>query len=150
MRSENYSNGREVSGGGSGMSRNLAYLLIGGGIGAGLALLFAPKAGAELRSDIADTARQGYDGAVDLAGRVKEQSVGLYNNVLSKRDNLLNLAGDAMTETKDRVTEAVAAGKDKAEEVRSAADKLSEKAETGLTDAQNRIGNQGRKASNVI
>jgi len=32
----------------------LTYLLIGAGIGATLALLFAPKSGRELRRDIAD------------------------------------------------------------------------------------------------
>ncbi|MCU0240070.1 MAG: YtxH domain-containing protein [Pyrinomonadaceae bacterium] len=34
-------------------STKLTYLLIGGGIGAILALLFAPKSGQELREDIA-------------------------------------------------------------------------------------------------
>ena len=46
--SENVNN---MNAGGS-WSTNLSYLLIGGGIGAGLALLFAPKAGSELRGDI--------------------------------------------------------------------------------------------------
>lgn len=37
----------------------LSYSLNGGGIGVILALLFAPKAGDELRSDIADATRKG-------------------------------------------------------------------------------------------
>ena len=36
----------------------LVYFLIGAGIGAVTALLFAPKAGAELRADIADRTRR--------------------------------------------------------------------------------------------
>ena len=39
----------------------LIYLLIGAGIGAILALLFAPKSGRELRSDIADVTRSRLD-----------------------------------------------------------------------------------------
>ena len=47
--------------GGSDVQTRLTYLLIGGGIGAILALLFAPKAGSELRGDIADVTRKGID-----------------------------------------------------------------------------------------
>ena len=43
------------------ISNKLTYLLIGGGIGAVLALLFAPKSGQELRGDIADATRKGID-----------------------------------------------------------------------------------------
>ena len=39
---------------GDSVSTRLTYLLIGGGIGAVIALLFAPKSGQELREDIAD------------------------------------------------------------------------------------------------
>ena len=39
------------------VSAKLMYLLIGGGIGAALALLFAPKSGAELRADVTDAVR---------------------------------------------------------------------------------------------
>jgi gas vesicle protein len=47
--------------GGSDVSTRLTYLLIGGGIGAIIALLFAPKSGTELRGDIADVTRKGID-----------------------------------------------------------------------------------------
>ena len=40
------------------VSTKLTYLLIGGGIGAIIALLFAPKSGVELRGDIADADRK--------------------------------------------------------------------------------------------
>ena len=39
------------------ISNKLTYLLIGGGIGAVIALLFAPKSGQELRGDLADATR---------------------------------------------------------------------------------------------
>ena len=59
---------------GSDVSTRLTYLLIGGGIGAIIALLFAPKPGSELRGDIADVTRKGIDktreGARDNDGDV--------------------------------------------------------------------------------
>jgi gas vesicle protein len=49
------------------------YLLIGASIGAGLALLFAPKAGRELRGDIAELSRKGMEKGRDAAHRVTER-----------------------------------------------------------------------------
>ena len=50
------------------ISTRLTYLLIGGGIGAIIALLFAPKSGQELRGDLADATRKGIDRCRDCAG----------------------------------------------------------------------------------
>ena len=132
-------------------TRNLTYLLIGGGLGAVAALLFAPKSGSEFRSDLAETARTGYDGAIGLATRVKDESSGLYQTVCDKKDDLLNLAGWAATETKDRVGDAIEAGRDRANEVRAAlpdgeAAQPSDESAVG----QSRSGNTGRRSSSVI
>lgn len=62
----------------------LAYILIGGGMGAAVALLFAPKKGRDLRHDISDSTRKGYDGTLDLARRFKDQSSGLYQSLVDK------------------------------------------------------------------
>ena len=45
----------------------LTFLLIGGGIGAVIALLFAPKSGVELREDIADVTRKGLEKGKETA-----------------------------------------------------------------------------------
>lgn len=54
----------------------LTYLLIGAGIGATLALLFAPKSGRELRRDIADASRKtvhkGKTAAHEISGKITE------------------------------------------------------------------------------
>lgn len=57
----------------TGGSDRLTYLLIGAGIGAALALLFAPKPGRELRGDIARATRQGYKKGSELAHAVGEK-----------------------------------------------------------------------------
>ena len=46
---------------GDSVSTKLTFFLVGAGIGAVLALLFAPKSGEELRNDIADATRKGID-----------------------------------------------------------------------------------------
>jgi gas vesicle protein len=72
----------------TGWGANLSYLLIGGGIGATLALLFAPKAGSELRSDISTAAQKGYGSALDLSNKVIDQSRDMYGNLKQKADDM--------------------------------------------------------------
>jgi gas vesicle protein len=52
----------------------LTYLLIGGGIGAVIALLFAPKSGHELRGDIADVTRKGLEKGRETASQLQERA----------------------------------------------------------------------------
>jgi gas vesicle protein len=92
-------------GNGGSWSSSLSYLLIGGGIGAGLALLFAPKSGSELRGDISTAAQLGLDRTRDLTGKVVDQSKDIYSNLKDKADqytgglaskvesNVLDMAG---------------------------------------------------------
>jgi gas vesicle protein len=54
---------------------DLIYLLLGAGVGAILALLFAPKSGKELRSEIADVTRRGLDPS-EVERRSRAQNVG--------------------------------------------------------------------------
>jgi gas vesicle protein len=62
----------------SGAAEKLAFLLIGAGIGATLALLFAPKSGRELRGDIADATRRGIDAAGEGVKRAGDAAGDLY------------------------------------------------------------------------
>jgi gas vesicle protein len=68
----------------SGAAEKLAFLLIGAGIGATLALLFAPKSGRELRGDIADVTRRGIDAAGDGVKRAGEAAGDLYETGRSR------------------------------------------------------------------
>jgi gas vesicle protein len=72
MNGNNFENNRATCAA-NGFGTKLLYLAVGGGIGATLALLFAPKPGRELRADIADAATNGYDRVRETAGQVKEQ-----------------------------------------------------------------------------
>ena len=81
---QNYSGGNATG--------NLLYLLAGCGIGATLALLFAPKSGAELRSDISDITRRGYDETLELAHEMKDRSAELYGSIKQSADRVYDLA----------------------------------------------------------
>jgi gas vesicle protein len=65
-------------------SRRLTFLLTGLGIGALIALLFAPKSGDEIRSDIADATREGIDrsrkAAQALVTKARQQSGEYYDD----------------------------------------------------------------------
>src|SRR5882724_10172017 len=90
---------------GSSAAEKLTFLLIGGGIGATLALLFAPKIGRELRGDIADYTKRGVDAAGEQARVIGDRATELYGTATSKASEAYGAAG--------RVSEAygTAAGK---------------------------------------
>jgi uncharacterized membrane protein YebE (DUF533 family) len=54
------------------LSNGAVCFLLGGVVGAAVALLFAPKSGRELRGDLADVTRKGVDGARGVAGEYYE------------------------------------------------------------------------------
>ena len=53
---------------------NLAFLLVGMGIGAGLALLFAPKSGKEVRRYLARRAEDGRDYLTAVGKELRRQA----------------------------------------------------------------------------
>ena len=83
---------------GDGISTRLTYLLIGGGIGAILALLFAPKSGHELRGDIADATRKGIDRSREAAQQLGDRAGEYY-------EATRNRAGELYTQAAERVGE---------------------------------------------
>lgn len=100
----------------------LTYLLIGGGIGAIVALLFAPKSGTELREDIADATRKGVEKGRETATQIGERA-GEYYEVARERageyyDAASTRAGDftqqvrsAAERPKNTLSAAIEAGK---------------------------------------
>ncbi|MEJ7624015.1 MAG: YtxH domain-containing protein [Pyrinomonadaceae bacterium] len=104
-------------------STKLTYLLVGGGIGAVLALLFAPKSGQELRTDIADVTRKGIDKSREAAGQLQERAgeyyeVGrerageLYQTAADKAGELAEKAKSVAASTANPFSSAIDAGKE--------------------------------------
>lgn len=103
--------------GSAGFGNSLLYLLIGGGIGAAFALLFAPKSGVELRSDISDIAHKGYDETLELALKLKEQSGELYQNIKERTDHVYDFASAKFSHAKRALDDAAESAKDSFEGV---------------------------------
>jgi gas vesicle protein len=91
---------------GDGISTRLTYLLIGGGIGAILALLFAPKSGHELRGDIADATRKGIDRSREAAQQLGDRAGEYYEATRNRAGELYSQAAEKVTEVAQTAREA--------------------------------------------
>ena len=80
----------------------LIYFLIGAGIGAITAMLFAPKSGSELRSDIADATRKGLDYARDTGRDFGERAQEYYQTGVERASDLTSRGRDAVTDFTQR------------------------------------------------
>ena len=122
---------------GDNISTRLTYLLIGGGIGAVIALLFAPKSGQELRGDIADATRKGIDKSREAAQQLGDR------------------AGEYYEATRDRASEFYSQASERASDLYShAAERVGEVAQTARETASRKTGtvaaaiDAGKKAYN--
>lgn len=93
---------------GEGISTRLTYLLIGGGIGAILALLFAPKSGHELRGDIADATRKGIDRSRETAQQLGDRAGEYYEATRNRAGELYSQAAERVGEVAQGAREAAA------------------------------------------
>ena len=89
------------------LSTRLTYLLIGGGIGAVIALLFAPKSGQELRGDLADATRKGIDKSREAAQQLGERAGEYYEATRERAGELYNQAATKASEVYTQATEKV-------------------------------------------
>jgi gas vesicle protein len=91
----------------NGWAETFSAFAVGVGVGTALGILFAPKAGEDLRSDLAGNAREGLDQAVskgrEWAGRAQK------------------VAGDAVDQAKSQVRDAVDEGGQAYREARNSA-----------------------------
>jgi len=139
---ETYNSDQNLSNSNSGFRNGLSYLLIGGGIGAVLALLFAPKSGSDLRGDIADVSRRGYDATLEKANSLKDQSAEVIQNVREKADKVYDFAASKLAKGEDMVNDAVETATDT---VSNGLDKLKDDA----SQIANK-GNNSRRASSIM
>lgn len=89
-------------------SSKLTYLLIGGGIGAVLALLFAPKSGQELRDDIAVATKKGIEKGKETAGQLQEAAGDYYEVTREKASELYQTAQEKAGELSEKAKTAAA------------------------------------------
>src|SRR5262249_50964234 len=85
---------------GSDRSSRLAYFLVGGGIGAVVALLFAPRSGRETRDLIAQRASEGRDRMASTGRTVSDRVT-----------NYIDKGKDMVASQKDQISAAIEAGK---------------------------------------
>jgi gas vesicle protein len=112
---------------GADVPTRLAYLLIGGGIGAVLALLFAPKSGQELRGDIADATRKGIDRTRETATQLgskageyyeatRDRASDIYSSAADRAGGIAEAARDLASRKGGQFSAAIEAGKQAYEE----------------------------------
>lgn len=89
----------------------LTYFLLGGTVGAMIALLLAPKSGRELRDDIADATRKGVDRTRETATQLGARAGEYYDAAASKAGELAGAAREAATRRGEHVSAAIEAGK---------------------------------------
>ena len=80
---------------GSSAATKLTFLIIGGGIGAVLALLFAPKSGVELREDIADATRKGIEKSKEAASQIQDRAREYYEATRERAADILETAKES-------------------------------------------------------
>jgi gas vesicle protein len=91
-------------------STKLTYLLIGGGIGAVVALLFAPKSGVELRGDIKDATRKGLEKGKETAAQLQERAGEYYEVGRERASELYQTAQEKAGELGEKAKSAAARG----------------------------------------
>jgi gas vesicle protein len=98
-----------------------AAFLIGGAIGAAVALLYAPQSGRETRKDIKRTARRVKNEAVDLV------------------EDTIDMVDDFVDDTKDRVTELIDRGVELSGAAKKEIVKSLEQGQKALEKQKNRV-----------
>ena len=93
------------------ISTRLTYFVIGGTIGAVVALLFAPKSGRELREDIADATRKGVDRTRETATQIGSKAGEYYDAAASRAGELAGAAREAAARRGENLSAAIEAGK---------------------------------------
>jgi len=83
--------------------QNLVFFMIGGALGAAVALMFAPKRGSELRSEIVEMAGKRYDESIAAANELKKRTDEYYGAVKEAGSDVLNVVVEGATAVKDEL-----------------------------------------------
>lgn len=102
---------RRGGGGGDDTSKQLVCFVIGGVVGAAVALLFAPKAGRELRTDIADATRKGVDRTRETAQVARSRAGEYYGAASARAGELAGTVREAAARRGEHLSAAIEAGR---------------------------------------
>jgi gas vesicle protein len=87
-------------------------MVLGGLVGAAVALLYAPQSGDETRARLGEKADELKDKAVDAASHARDSVVTAADTARRSAGELADRANQRLTETRDRVKSAVDAGRE--------------------------------------
>jgi gas vesicle protein len=93
------------------LSKQTVCFLLGGVVGAAVALLFAPKSGRELRGDIADATRKGVDRTRETAQIARERAGEYYGAAQARAGELAGSVREAAARRGEHLSAAVEAGR---------------------------------------
>ena len=93
------------------VAARLTYFVIGGTIGAIVALLLAPKSGRELRGDIADVTRKGVDRSREVGAQIGTRAGEYYEVASSKAGELASGVRETVARRGEHISTAIEAGK---------------------------------------
>ncbi|CAN5582577.1 hypothetical protein BH10ACI1_BH10ACI1_25960 [soil metagenome] len=91
----------------TGVGKGILYLLVGGGIGAILALLFAPKTGKEMRGEIGGAAQKGWDKTGEFAANIGDKAQTVYQDTKTKAGEFYDTAKQKLNSATASITETV-------------------------------------------
>ena len=100
-------------------SGGVSDFLLGALIGAGVALLFAPRSGRETRAGISRRARAAQDRVRDVAEGVSEQVVDKFEGARARIEEQIETARSAIVAKKEQVGRAMEAGREAAHQART-------------------------------
>ncbi len=118
----------------------ILYLIAGGAIGAGLAMLFAPKSGKEMRADISNAALTGVEKAKAASLDLTEKAKVVYTQAQKKAADTYNTAKEGFSSTIESARENFSSAVSEVNQLPR---------ETGEFVSQS-IGNLSDKASDVL
>jgi gas vesicle protein len=120
----------------------MLFFGVGATIGAAVALLFAPKSGNELRGDIADVTRKGYDATLEKATVLKDQSAEVVEIVKKKAAAVYDFAAEKLNTGSDAMADVVSATTGS---IQDGIERMQN--ESGITAKHPR---DGRKSSSIV
>ena len=97
---------------------SVGAFLFGLAVGAGAALLLAPRAGADTRRELSEQARRARDRAQELAGTVGDSVTGSFNQARDQVETRIETTRQALDMKRQQVARAMEAGRAAAQQAR--------------------------------